>query len=162
MLTPFFANVSLLQSSLLHSKPKSTVGTPAYIAPEVLSRREYDGKVSALIFFSLSFDFAVSFCLNKTMHRLCKPVCSVIADGSDTDCTVVDPGHEKHQLHCHAAPSQHVSALWTRLLEPIISGFGILSLGLVGREWTWPHKPATQDWRVIPISVGRFQIPTSK
>lgn len=33
------------QSSVLHSQPKSTVGTPAYIAPEVLLRQEYDGKV---------------------------------------------------------------------------------------------------------------------
>ncbi|XP_066344996.1 serine/threonine-protein kinase SAPK5-like [Miscanthus floridulus] len=32
------------KSSVLHSRPKSTVGTAAYIAPEVLSRHEYDGK----------------------------------------------------------------------------------------------------------------------
>ncbi|XP_020578161.1 serine/threonine-protein kinase SAPK7-like [Phalaenopsis equestris] len=33
------------KSSVLHSRPKSAVGTPAYIAPEILSRREYDGKM---------------------------------------------------------------------------------------------------------------------
>ena len=31
------------KSDLLHSQPKSTVGTPAYIAPEVLQRKEYSG-----------------------------------------------------------------------------------------------------------------------
>jgi serine/threonine-protein kinase SRK2 len=41
------------KSSVLHSKPKSTVGTPAYIAPEVFSRKEYDGKVT-IDFFTLT------------------------------------------------------------------------------------------------------------
>ncbi|KAL3527617.1 hypothetical protein ACH5RR_012273 [Cinchona calisaya] len=34
------------KSSVLHSQPKSTVGTPAYIAPEVFSRKKYDGKIA--------------------------------------------------------------------------------------------------------------------
>lgn len=42
---PLLLLIDELQSALLHSQPKSTVGTPAYIAPKVLSRKEYDGKV---------------------------------------------------------------------------------------------------------------------
>lgn len=48
----FFLIVFAFQSSVLHSQPKSTVGTPAYIAPEVLLRQEYDGKVKPFICFS--------------------------------------------------------------------------------------------------------------
>nr|GMC59779.1 serine/threonine-protein kinase SAPK2-like isoform X2 [Ipomoea batatas] len=44
-LLPFHVSI-LFQSAVLHSQPKSTVGTPAYIAPEVFSRKEYDGKVA--------------------------------------------------------------------------------------------------------------------
>ncbi|XP_050372267.1 serine/threonine-protein kinase SRK2H-like [Argentina anserina] len=34
------------KSSLLQSRPKTAVGTPSYIAPEVFSRREYDGNAA--------------------------------------------------------------------------------------------------------------------
>ncbi len=32
--------------SAMDSQPKSTVGTPAYIAPEVLQRKEYSGQTA--------------------------------------------------------------------------------------------------------------------
>ncbi|CAH9128201.1 unnamed protein product [Cuscuta epithymum] len=34
------------KSEVFHSQPKSTVGTPAYVSPEVLTRKEYDGKLA--------------------------------------------------------------------------------------------------------------------
>ncbi|RWW19100.1 hypothetical protein BHE74_00055107 [Ensete ventricosum] len=79
----FFSDIlgHMLQSSLLHSQPKSTVGTPAYIAPEVLSRREYDGKVSSVI-SPLSF----SRCFGDPSGELCRQ-CSSNASLADTELT---------------------------------------------------------------------------
>ncbi|KAL7236666.1 hypothetical protein ACSBR1_019881 [Camellia fascicularis] len=34
------------KSLVLHSQPKSAVGTPPYIAPEVVLKKEYDGKIA--------------------------------------------------------------------------------------------------------------------
>ncbi|GAA0152777.1 non-receptor serine/threonine protein kinase [Lithospermum erythrorhizon] len=34
------------KSAVFHSQPKSAVGTPAYIAPEVFSKKQYDGKLA--------------------------------------------------------------------------------------------------------------------
>ncbi|GJR38734.1 serine/threonine-protein kinase SAPK2 [Tanacetum coccineum] len=34
------------ESSVLHSQPKSTFGTPAYIAPKILLWQEHDGKIA--------------------------------------------------------------------------------------------------------------------
>ncbi|URD79925.1 serine threonine-protein kinase [Musa troglodytarum] len=64
-----FLSPKQLPSSLLHSRPKSTVGTPAYIAPEVLSRREYDGKVSSLSFPAASEIHSVN------QRRVCAVAC---------------------------------------------------------------------------------------
>ena len=115
LLTPFFENVSLSQSSLLHSKPKSTVGTPAYIAPEVLSRREYDGKVSALIcssllIIALQLGYLTIYCtlfLNLLFASTMLVCCASLL--SDTLWLWrwqyrSSPSVWKHHLHWHVAP----------------------------------------------------------
>ncbi|KAL5224354.1 hypothetical protein ABZP36_010993 [Zizania latifolia] len=57
------------KSSVLHSRPKSVLGTPAYIAPEVLSRREYDGKWSFLTPCSL---------MTRILFCFCQHICNIV------------------------------------------------------------------------------------
>ena len=43
---PLCLLLSHMQSAVFDSQPKSMVGTPAYIAPEVLSRQQYNGQIA--------------------------------------------------------------------------------------------------------------------
>ncbi|KAB2076493.1 hypothetical protein ES319_A06G044400v1 [Gossypium barbadense] len=61
----------MFQSIVFHSQPKSTVGTPAYIAPEVLSRKQYDGKTIEILFSKRIF-------LDMEVHTL--SFCSGVLD----------------------------------------------------------------------------------
>ncbi|XP_021808186.1 serine/threonine-protein kinase SAPK2-like isoform X2 [Prunus avium] len=55
--------------SVLHSQPKSTVGTPAYIAPEVLSKSKYDGQRILSVQYSIPDNVRVSIeCRHLLSH----------------------------------------------------------------------------------------------
>uniref|UniRef100_A0A804ULQ9 Protein kinase domain-containing protein n=1 Tax=Zea mays TaxID=4577 RepID=A0A804ULQ9_MAIZE len=45
-LLSYYLGIEVKQNPVLHSQPKSIVGTPAYIAHEVLLKKEYNGKVA--------------------------------------------------------------------------------------------------------------------
>ncbi|PAN21596.1 hypothetical protein PAHAL_3G479200 [Panicum hallii] len=74
------------KSSLLHSQPKSTVGTPAYIAPEVLMKNKYNGKVLSIpLCFKLPSDRRCyqpdNLCLlldNRSPSSCCKVVIDLL------------------------------------------------------------------------------------
>ncbi|XP_008804780.1 serine/threonine-protein kinase SAPK2 isoform X4 [Phoenix dactylifera] len=58
------------KSSVLHSQPKSTVGTPAYIAPEVFSRKQYDGKRILSVQYSIPDYVRVSMECRHLLSRI--------------------------------------------------------------------------------------------
>ena len=58
------------QSFVLHSHPSLNVGTLAYITPEVLSNKEYDGKVikaSGKLYFFLALIYIGNFDLFESI-----------------------------------------------------------------------------------------------
>ncbi|KAJ6365045.1 hypothetical protein OIU76_029927 [Salix suchowensis] len=84
------------KSSVLHSQPKSTVGTPAYIAPEVLLKKEYDGKIAdvwscgvtlyVMLVGAYPFeDPAEPKNFRKTIHRILNVQYSIL------DCVHISP-----------------------------------------------------------------------
>uniref|UniRef100_A0A0D3G813 Protein kinase domain-containing protein n=1 Tax=Oryza barthii TaxID=65489 RepID=A0A0D3G813_9ORYZ len=57
-------------SSMLHSRPKSAVGTPAYIAPEILNLQEYDGKLIKAIQYEIPQQVHISTDCRELISRI--------------------------------------------------------------------------------------------
>ncbi|KAB5556931.1 hypothetical protein DKX38_007840 [Salix brachista] len=79
------------KSSVLHSQPKSTVGTPAYIAPEVLMTQQYDGKehLVGLSFFTVCYGLKVL--TDESGYHIGLPVIAGISEPMLSNSLVINP-----------------------------------------------------------------------